>query len=250
MNRIHLRFPIIFLLMAMARVVQGQSTFVGTEFAITNERYHFADPGNVIGPFPVLSILWGINVRQEVHRHFAIETGVIRKYSREGFGVSFPGSSFEMGFGGSSSEIWQFPLRLKSMFDLLDGRVMVTPSLGLHYCTNSYLGYSTGRSGTGWEGRQFQTTYRHDILRKSFVLLESGISVGTKLFNRLHLSFDFYYLTGFRKVYQFEFDYTLNDAAPQRAYGLSTGEYFRTGVTVQYRLSDFWQAHENQAEAH
>jgi hypothetical protein len=219
--------------------VFGQkNTYIGFETTITNDVYDFTDEGDNIKPTLLINILWGINIRQDINNIFSLESGLIRKYYKEGLELNTNASPFLPGILSNAINVWQIPLRIKSRFNIYSNKYFFTTNTGFHYCINSdYGSYGSGHFG---DSTSYVNYASNTSLAKSFFLLETGGGFEFIILQKVLLSLSCNYFTGFRKIVQLDIEYTVNNEPLSYAYAHSKGDYWSVGIGLRYKINDFW----------
>ncbi|MCF8232748.1 MAG: hypothetical protein K9J27_11220 [Bacteroidales bacterium] len=232
---------LVVLLLTTATTYGQRSTFFGFGGALNYDVYEFTDPGNMLRETTLPAGSWGFFIGQEISEFLMLETGFVQKEYWEGY--SYNVESPNLGYGGSSFIAYQFPLRLKSKINLKKKRITLNPVIGVHYSINMDYGYGLGYGGgtLQTEDIKISTTYTEDVnLKKSFLLLETGLQLEFVMLKDFLVGVNAGYLNGFDKVSQIEYDYGVNDGELQKAYAHNNGSYWNFGLAVSYRVSDFW----------
>ena len=218
--------------------VNGQNkTYLGLEAAVTNDMYEITDNGNQLKTVPLVTGLWGFNVRQDVGKNAFLETGVIKKYYDQGFGLNAM-----QGYGSTNSiEAWMIPLRLGTKINLYKDRIHLVPVVGYSFCINSDYG-SNGRGAGGIITSSDSIFYNYTAntgLTKTFSLLQTGINIEFELFKTAIISLSTNYYTGFQKTVLLDINYKINDSPAATGKAFSKGEFWNVGVAVRYPIDEF-----------
>jgi len=232
---------LVVLVLTTATAYGQKSTFFGIGGALNYDVYEFTDPGNTLKETPLPAGSWGFTVCQEISDFLMLETGFVQKEYWEGYGYNV--ESFDIGSSASSYATFQIPLRLKTKINLLKDKIALNPVVGINYAVNSEYGYGLGYGGGSLQTEEIKitTTYTEDVnLKKSFLLLETGLQFEFVILKDFLVGLNAGYLNGFDKVSQIEYDYGVNDGELQKAYAHSNGSYWNLGLAVSYRVSDFW----------
>lgn len=75
-------FSVVFII---TTTVAQKRTYFAAEAAVTNV-FEIADHGGGLKDIPLISGLWGFNIRQDLNKKLFFETGLLRKYYNEGIG--------------------------------------------------------------------------------------------------------------------------------------------------------------------
>lgn len=131
--------------------LNAQKTWVGLETAITSDQYSFTDLGNNLRSTPIISGLFGANIRHEINPFLSVETGLLRKSFNKGY--NFNSTSWNLG-QTNVFKAWQIPFRIKTSNSIYKDKVYFTTTLGYHVCLspdNSLHGKRWGkiRNSTG-----------------------------------------------------------------------------------------------------
>jgi len=236
MTKINLTALTILFFMTTHAIGQNK-TYFGMEAAMTNDIYEITDNGNNLKSVPLVTGLWGFNLRQDIHNIF-LETGLIRKYYDEGFGFH----SMD-GYGSSNAiDAWIIPLRLGTKINLCKDKIYFVPIIGYSFCINSdygSYGYGSGSQKSGSDSISYN--YSDNVsLTKNFSLLQTGLGFEFKLFKTAILSVSTNYYTGFKKTVQLDINYKTNNSATTTGKAFSKGEFWSFGVGLKYPISDFW----------
>lgn len=219
-----------------------RSTYFGFTGALNYDVYEFTDPGNTFKEIPLSGGSGGLIIGQEVSDFLILETGFMQKEYWEGYGYTAEEGS-SLGTASNSYISYQIPLRLKSKINLKKNKITLYPLIGLNFSINADygygLGYGTGRYQTG--EITIINSYTEDVnLKKTFLLLETGLQLGFVMKKDFLITVNAGYLNGFDKVSQIEHNYSVNDGEMQKAYAHSNGSYWNFGVGLSYRVSRFW----------
>ena len=229
--------------MLMETNVFGQrSTFLGASGNLTYDTYEYTDPGNLITSIPMPNGSWGILAQQEINSHFLFETGFIRKYYSEGYGVNI--SSPFIGMSSNSFETYQIPFRIKSRLNLFQDKVYLSTITGFNLSVNSEYGYGLGHGGSTshHDGNIYVIEYTEDVNQsRTFPLFETGVSLDLAILKNIYVSAQVSYFSGMKKVSQIDYEYTVNNSDIQHAYAHSNGNYWGIGLGIFYRISEIWK---------
>lgn len=124
-----LRVLLLFIFMSSICFAQNK-TYLGVEEAITNDLYEILEYGNMLKQIPLVGLRSGFTIRHDINDFVAIETGIVSKRIREGFGFeTIPG-----GGSGTAVHAWCIPLRLYTKINLSKNKIFISPVLGISYC--------------------------------------------------------------------------------------------------------------------
>lgn len=220
-------------------VIGQNKTYFGMEAAINHDIYEITDNGNNLKSIPLITELWGFNLRQDIHNIF-LETGLIRKYYDQGFGFH----SMD-GYGSTNAiDAWIIPLRLGTKINIYKDEIYFVPIIGYSFCINSdygsyEYGYGSGFQKSGSDSISYN--YSDNVsLTKSFSLLQTGLGFEFKVFKTAILSVSTNYFTGFKKTVELDINYKTNNSATTAGKAVSKGEFWSFGVGLKYPISDFW----------
>jgi hypothetical protein len=215
-----------------------KNTYVGIEAALNHDVYDQLDKGNLLKKAALISGYYGLNIRQELNNAVFIEAGILRKHYYEGFGTNI--------FSGYSEtnaiNAWLIPLRLGSKINLKNHQLFLIPVIGYARAVNSDYGYGDGGIG-GFQSNLTDTVHfsvsSNLNLRRSFPLLQTGLSIECYFLKKALLSFSANYYTGFTNVIEQDIIYTHNSNT-YTASGLSKGELMSFGVAAKYPIGGIW----------
>lgn len=91
----------------------------------------------------------------------------------------------------------------------------------------------------GGDSAHFTYTSHYNY-RKSFPLIQAGLGLEFKLFEKVLLSFSANYYAGLKKVIQQDITYKVNNSPEQTATAQSKGDTFGLGIDLKYPISNFW----------
>jgi hypothetical protein len=216
-------------------------TYVGVEAAVTNDLYHIYDNGGGLKNVPLISGLWGFNVRKEISKRAFLEIGLLTKHYPEGIGFKIvPGYS-----GGSGETAILIPFRVGSKINLHQEKIHVVSVLGFSYGVISHFndinGGSTGSQATA-KGDTVYYEAASSYYRKNFPLIQGGIRIEFEVLNAALLSLSGDYYAGLRKLSGQQISYSVNSLPVQKATAESKGNAFAFGIAVSYRISRCWEA--------
>jgi hypothetical protein len=224
-----------------ASLSNAQNTYLGAEAAATTDFYQLNDKiGRQIKNAPPLSGLWGFTIRQDIHKKYFIETGVLLK--------SYFGSIGFKSIGGTSSSeeirVILIPVRLGTRLNLKKEKLFLVPVVGYVYGNNVDYGYGDGGSG-GSVGKPGGPNYSYAAPAyyrlKNFSLLQAGIGLERKVGKAFLVSFSSYYYHGFKILIDQPIVYTFNGSTEIPARKESKGNMLSIGVGIKYTVSSFWR---------
>ena len=180
-------------------------------------------------------------VGREFHNNFTIESGLIRKYYNQGYGV-FTGKKLG-NFSSVSrrSKTLQIPILLRAKIYGKTKKWAFTAQLGYHLCWITQTGPSAisessisnrNDTVTVWE-----STNNSNI--KLFGLLETGIGIEWLLKKEMIFSVTSSYLAGFKTLTVLDVRYQVNAEPNGTASITNRGDYFAWYVGVRIPLKAF-----------
>jgi hypothetical protein len=221
--------------------INAQNTYLGGEAAVTLDFYELDDRiGKQLKNGPPLSGLWGFTIRQDIHKKYFIETGVLLKsyYGSIGF-KSFDGTS-----SGEEFRAALIPLRLGTKLNLKKEKLFLIPTVGYVYGNNLDYGYGDGGSGgSGKNANRDSYSYTAPAYYKlkNFSLLQAGIGLERKIGKAFLLSFSSSYYHGFKILIDQPVVYTFNGSTEIPARKESKGSMLSFGVAIKYAVSNIWR---------
>ncbi len=234
---------ILLLLLTTIRMFSQKQTYFGFETGVASDFYNFTDSGNRLETIPNQTGTWGFNIEHEINNYFSIETGLIRKHYRERYWFKSISTSIVKSRTTEAANVWQIPLLFNSRITLPNQKVSLLMTLGYHFCINSdYDTYGHGASSliTSTDTLVFNYSSNSNIT-KSFSLIETGLGIEYKVFNKVILTLSGSYFTGFREAVGFDINYKVNSEPTETANAHSKGEYWRVTIGVRYSISSLWR---------
>jgi hypothetical protein len=172
-------------------------------------------------------------VGQEIKKNLFIETGIVRKTYIEGYILS-PGSFFTR--SSHSFGVWQIPFLFKIKRNLLDDKVFILPRIGVNYGIKNKYGSSGAGNGSNGEDA-YEIAFTDDINSgRTYILMETGIELEFNLLKKISLITNVNYLKGFKKAFQVNYNYSINDGVNQSAFARSRGDHWKIGFGINYRI--------------
>ncbi len=239
-----MKSPSVIFLFLLPFMSKGQNkTYVGVEFGPKFEIYQYADNGNGLYTKPFLfSPIYGLTIGKEINKTFIGETG---------FYINDYGESYRIkgNFGYSMSNAllaYQIPFRLKARLYLIKERLNITTTIGYTFAINNDFGSSaSGSSFTSTSGLQHNYSTRIQdtstySLRKTYSLIETGVSLEYKFKNSLALYLAANYLTGLGRIVEVDVKYWINEGPEQTGTVFSNGDYYSIVLGLRYPISLFW----------
>jgi hypothetical protein len=216
-----------------------KTTYIGLEGALTHDVYEILHKGNGLKRIPIISGLWGVNIRQHISEQFFLQTGVIRKYYEEG--IAF--KKMDGYTGGDAMSAWFVPFSIGSSYKLLKNKIFISPVIGYVFCINSDYGYGNGGGGGIYEnndGTKITYQYISTYNLKNFSLLQTGLSLELTMFKTGILAVSGNYYTGFKKLIGQDIAYKINNEPGQTGSAYSRGDVFSLGIEIKYPVSKHW----------
>ncbi len=235
----------VFLLVLLPLISFGQNkTYVGVEIGPKFEMYKYIDNGDGLYTKPFFySPIYGLTLGQELSKSFILETGIY---------INDYGQSFRIkgdnGYSTSNGLLaYQIPLRLKTRVNLLKERLFMVTTIGYTFAFNN--GYGSSGSGYSYTNSPEFESYNYSTrteqvsdysLRKTYGLIETGLSLEFQLKNSMAFYISSNYLKGFNRVVEIDVNYWINDEPEQTGVVFSNGDYFNVLAGVRYPISNFW----------
>ncbi|MFW5768174.1 MAG: hypothetical protein ACOCXO_07395 [Bacteroidota bacterium] len=258
--KLHTMKKLVFLiscfLISAPGVKAQQNTWVQANAGIGADQYHLVDPGGHMKT-GIPTFAYEFSISQEIVPDLHLETGLLmHEY--------YSGEFFKESFGGSFSNTLmslQIPIRLKYEINLLNEKLVLSPSLG--YKPGINLDYyphpvdheepdgagSGGMTGMNDNIRYEYSSETHNNYRRFFHMPEMGLSLEYKTDYDVKFSFIARYTGGFNKIIEHHTWYSYNDGEEHHAIQTSKGEYTYFGFGVGWKLSNLWQNAETRREA-
>lgn len=209
-------------------------TYIGLEASIFSNRTEIQDNGNWLTSTVMNDPMGGVNLRQDVGKHFFWETGVLVKpYWR---GYSFKGSLVPVLSVNYFS--WLIPLRTGAHVNLHEERIFLVPVVGYTLGIQPPM-EERQTSGTRiYAGNTiiFSDRENPDVSRQ-FSLVQAGIGLEFKLFKTLLWSFNTNYYKGFNKISLIDISYSVNGSSLTTGTSISKGDFWCLGTGVKYPIS-------------
>lgn len=217
-----------------------KNTYIGAEGALNNDVYEIIDNGNLLKKVPFLTGYFGLNIRKDLSSTIFIETGLLRKYYNEGIGFKTSPGFAE----GNAINGWFIPFRLGTRINIHKQKIHLVPVIGYTLGINSDYGYGDG--GIAGHEMNDQDTIYYSVysklsLRRTFPLLQTGMSVEFIFLRIVLVSLAANYYTGFKNLIEQDIEYTHN-SIKYKANGISKGEIMSFGMAVKYPISHLWSS--------
>ncbi len=233
-----------YLLLLLPIITFGQNrTYIGAEIGPKFEVYRYMDSGDGLYTKPFFySPIYGFTIGQGLNKNFMFEAG---------FYVNDYGESYRIkgdnGYGSSNALIaYQIPLRLKSRLNLIKQRLHLVATVGYTLGINSEYGsYGSGSSFSISSHPEYNDSTRtQDLssysLRKTYGLIETGLSLDYTFKNLATVYLAANYLTGLNRIVETHVRYWINDQPEQRGTVFSNGNYYSITIGARYPISNLW----------
>ncbi|MGM0626222.1 MAG: hypothetical protein ACQES0_10100 [Bacteroidota bacterium] len=241
-------FLIICFLISTANIQAQQNTWIQANAGIGVDQYHLVDPGGHLKTI-IPTAAYEFSVSQGILPDLHLETGLmVHEY--------YSGEFFTNSIGGSTSNSLmslQIPIRLKYEINLVNKKLMLTPSLGYKTGINldyySYQEdynkpdgtYSGGMIGMNDEVRYEYSSETFTNYRRFFHMPEMSLALDYKTDYDVKFSLIARYTGGFNKIIEHHTWYTYKDGEEFHATQTSKGEYLLIGLGVGWKMSNLWQ---------
>ena len=237
--------PFILLLVIPSFIFAQNKTYLGFDIGRKYDIYQSIDNGDALytEPFTCCPVL-GINLGQEINKTFTFETGIYLNSYGGGFGINGIGYT-----GGNNFLAYQIPLRLKANLNIIEDKLRLVTTVGYTFAYNlnpgstgsgSIISTSTSQS-SGVMIDSSIVEYNYNVSQREYYgLLETGISIEYIFKNDIIIYLAANYLTGFKRMVEYDVKYTLNNQGEQNGKAFSNGDYYSIFLGLRYPISNIW----------
>ncbi len=219
-------------------------TYIGLEFGPKFDIYQNVDNGEYLHTPPFFSTpIVGLVLGQEINDYLSLETGVFINDYFESFRIRG-----DFGYSSSNAIVAiQIPVRIRGKLPIVKDKFDVSAHLGYSLALNTSYG-STGGSGSfstipnsvSLDSIRTQAVSNYS-LRKTYHLVDMGLSLDYTFKSKITLSLMGNYLRGFNRVVEMDVKYWINDQPEQTALVYSNGDYYSIMLGIKYPISNLWK---------
>ncbi len=234
--------------------IKGQdNTYLGVEFGPKFDIYQYTDEGEIIYTKPYFNnLIFGITAGRDINETFYLETG----FQWYEYSQSYRARGAWYYVVTSGIQVLQIPLRLKAKLNLVKDKFYLTTTIGHNFAINADYGAS-GSGGVFYKNpREILMPLIFDSLRiadtsiysfrKTYSLIEAGITINYKFKNGLSLYLAGNYVAGLTKVIEINISYWVDNQPEQNATVFSNGDYFSIVLGLKYPVSKLWRKNKNE----
>lgn len=190
--------------------------------------------------------MWGFHINHEINKNISLETGFIRRTNVARFNFENPAYKIPAGYPWQLDDFksWQLPVRFIFNFPVLEDRLWISPLIGycLAYRSNPGRGFENFPSSSG-SGTMNSNSWQYNFVsyaskNRFYSLLETGVGIQYRVINKLRLSLNISYFTGFTTVSRISATVTRNSETSS-FFATSTDECFNVRLGLSYPIASF-----------
>jgi len=229
------------LLLALATTAGGQmKTYLNVETGPQWSLIKVSDPGDYFTGTAVASTVAGVTLSQEILEDLSLTAGILYIPSKAGIRMD-DDRRFQSSWNSHTSLL--IPLRVEYRIRFSEWPVSFTPRIGyVHHLTRMPAG---AHSATGVlsapDGTAFSYNFRQSTDPPGRHLIESGFSVGLRLYGLWQASLNLSYLSGLGTSNSSPLEYTDQDFLTREAAYRSKGNALLTTLAFNVPVSNIWQ---------
>jgi len=231
----------IILIFSLMTGVKGQlKTYLNLEAGPQWSIIKVIDPGDYFAGANVGSSIAGVTLSQELMENLSVTAGLYYIPSRAGINMEDE-RRFQSGWRSYTS--WLIPLRVEYRAQLSEFPVSLIPRIGYvyHMTAMPEVPYSASSVISAPDGLAFSYSLQQSSGAPGKHMLETGISLGLRLYGLWQASLSFSYLNGFGQSTSTSLVYTDQDFNTREAEYQSNGNAIHTTLVFQIPVSNIWQ---------